>query len=561
MPKFLRIFNKEIGGLHEAAYLLGFFAILSQILALIRDRLLAHYFGASSALDVYYGAFRIPDFIFASVASLVSISVLIPFLVERLDRNKEESKEFLNNIFTAFCLVILLVCIAAFFLIPTILNYILPGLSHGPERGELITLARLLLLSPIFLGISNFFGSITQSYRRFFIYALSPIVYNLSIIFGIIFLHPYFGIKGVVFGVVIGAFLHFLIQVPFAQKEKLIPRFVAHLNWQKVKQVVFLSLPRTIALSADSFSLLIVTAFASLMTAGSISIFNFALNLQSVPLAIVGVSYTLAAFPTLAKLYSRGDKNSFVEQIVTAARHIIFLSIPVTVLFIVLRAQIVRSVLGTGHFSWDNTRLTAAALSMFTISLFAQGLTLLFVRGYYAAGNTKKPLIINVLTTLGDIFFPYLLWISFNHFPMFRYFVESLLKVGDVPGTEVLMLPLGYSLGVLLNVLVFFIAFSRDFKDVGHRISQTFRESLAAGILMGFVAYLGLNIFDRVFDLNTLAGIFFQGLCSGILGIAFGILILKLLDNHEIEEIWRTLHSKIFKTKEVVVADQETPTS
>ncbi len=555
--RILNIFNKEIGGVHEAAYLLGSFAIISQILALIRDRLLAHYFGAGQTLDIYYGAFRIPDFLFASIASLVSISVLIPFLVERLDRDKEESKIFLNNIFTAFSIVMGLGCLIAFFLIPHLLKFILPGLAVGPQQTELITLSRLLLLSPIFLGISNFLGSITQTFRRFFIYALSPIVYNASIIFGIIFLYPHFGIKGVVFGVIIGAFLHFSIQVPFVKSQKMIPRLVSNLDWQKVKQVIFLSLPRTLALSADSLSLLVVTAFASLMIGGSISIFNFALNLQSVPLAIIGVSYTLAAFPTLARLYSRGEKSQFVEQVITAARHIIFLSIPITVLFIVLRAQIVRSILGSGNFSWANTRLTAAALSMFTISLFAQGLTLLFVRGYYAAGNTKKPLIINAITTVGDILFPFLLWKAFLHYPMFQYFIESLFKVSDVPGTVVLMLPLGYSLGVLLNVLIFFICFERDFQNVSRSLLRTFRESFSAGILMGFVSYLCLNIFDKVFDLTTLPGIFFQGLCSGLIGIFFGVLILKLLKNREIEEVWQTLHTKIWKTNEVVIAEQE----
>src|SRR5581483_3404993 len=537
--KFLNIFNKEIGGVHEAAYLLGFFAILSQLLALIRDRLLAYYFGAGQTLDVYYAAFRIPDFIFASIASLVSISVLIPFLVERLDRDKEESKIFLNTIFTAFSLVMIVVCVAAFFLIPYLLKIILPALANGPQRDELITLSRLLLLSPIFLGISNFLGSITQTFRRFFLYATSPIIYNAAIIFGIIFLRPHFGLRGIVFGVIIGAFLHFFIQIPFVRGQGMLPHFIGRLDWKKVKQVIFLSLPRTIALSADSFSLLCVTAFAGLMLSGSIAIFNFALNLQSVPLAIIGTSYTFAAFPTLAKLYSRGEKSQFVEQVVTAARHIIFLSIPITALFIVLRAQIVRSILGAGHFSWDDTRLVAAALSMFTISLFAQGLTLLFVRGYYAAGNTKKPLIINLLTTLGDIFFPFLLWQAFVHFPMFQYFIESLFKVSDVAGTEVLMLPLGYSIGVLLNVLIFFIAFERDFKNVAAHLWRTFRQSFSAAILMGFVAYISLNVFDKVFDLSTTIVIFLQGLCSGVIGILFGLLILKLINNQEIGEIWQ----------------------
>ena len=101
VKKFLTFLGRESGGLHEAAYLLAAFAFLSQILGLVRDRLLAHNFGAGLDLDLYYAAFRIPDFLFVSIASLVSVSVLIPLLVERID-DKEKSRIFVNNVFSFF---------------------------------------------------------------------------------------------------------------------------------------------------------------------------------------------------------------------------------------------------------------------------------------------------------------------------------------------------------------------------------------------------------------------------------------------------------------------------
>src|SRR3989344_3723460 len=215
VKRILKFFNKEINGLHEAAYLLGFFTLLSQVLALVRDRLLASSFGAGYDLDIYYASFRIPDFIFVLVASIVSVSVLIPFLVEKLDKNEGEAKKFIDNIFSAFFLTIAGVSIVVYFFVPTLVDFFFPSLAEFQTRGELIFLTRVLLFSPIFLGLSNFFGSITQIYNRFFIYALSPVIYNFGIIVGIVFFRPFFGIYGLAYGVVLGAFFHLAIQIPF----------------------------------------------------------------------------------------------------------------------------------------------------------------------------------------------------------------------------------------------------------------------------------------------------------------------------------------------------------
>ncbi|MBT4894909.1 oligosaccharide flippase family protein, partial [bacterium] len=392
-----RIFNlihKEINGLHEAAYLLGAFALLSQILALFRDRLLAHFFGAGAVLDTYYAAFRLPDIIFVAIASIVSVYVLIPFLAEKSSISKLKEKEFINTIFSAFFLIIITVSVIAFIFAPWLMKLFFPGLVDTAQFADLILLTRVLLLQPIFLGISNLFASITQIHRKFVLYALSPVLYNVGIIIGIVFFYPSFGFMGLGLGVVLGAVLHLAIQIPFIVKNKFLPKITLSIvgtRFNDVKKVIFLSLPRTLALSAHQISLLFLISFASLMASGSIAVFNLSFNLQSVPLTIIGVSYSVAAFPTLAKMFSNGQKKDFLEQVLTASKHIIFWSFPAIVLFIILRAQIVRVILGSGEFDWADTRLTAAALALFAVSIAAQGLVLLFVRGYYAAGNTKKP--------------------------------------------------------------------------------------------------------------------------------------------------------------------------
>ena len=551
VKRILKFFNKEINGLHEAAYLLGFFTLLSQVLALVRDRLLASSFGAGHDLDIYYASFRIPDFIFVLVASIVSVSVLIPFLVEKLDKNEGEAKKFIDNIFSAFFLTIAGVSIVVYFFVPTLVDFFFPSLAEFQTRGELIFLTRVLLFSPIFLGLSNFFGSITQIYNRFFIYALSPVIYNFGIIVGIVFFRPFFGIYGLAYGVVLGAFFHLAIQIPFVWSRGLLPKFTFHFDPQSIKAIVLVSLPRTLAVSANEIAEFVLISFASFMSVGSISVFNFSWNLQSVPLGIIGVSYSLAAFPTLTRHLAQGNKIKYVEQMVVSARHIIFLCMPITAFFVVLRAQIVRVILGSGNFNWHDTRLTAAALAIFALSLIPQSLVLLFARAYYAGGNTKKPLLINVLSSILIVVSGFVLIRFFDYSSTFRFFIESLFKVDSVPGTSILMLPLAYSFGVSVNAIIHWLAFHFDFPNFSHQISRTAFQIFSASVIMGFTAYQALNIFDKIFNINTFIGIFLQGFLSGIIAIVVGVIILKLLKSRELGEIWTTLHHKIWKANAI----------
>jgi putative peptidoglycan lipid II flippase len=546
--KFLTLLYKETSSLHQAAYLLGFFALLSQVLAFLRDRLLAHVFGASASLDAYYAAFRIPDFLFVTVASIVSLSVIVPFIVEREEEGREAVRKFIDDIFSFFFYLIIVICALTYFLIPYLSPILFKGFS-GEALSQVILLSRIFLLSPIFLGFSNLLGSLTQAYNRFLVYAFAPVVYNGGIIFGIVVLVPRFGIMGVAWGVAMGAFLHAAIQIPYVIKIGLLPRFKSFFDFASIRRVVGLSFPRTLTLSINHISTIFLISLASLMSVGSISIYSFSLNISSVPLTLIGVSYSLAAFPTLSRHFSQKNIAAFVEQMSTTTRHIIFWSLPVTALFIVLRAQIVRVLLGTGRFNWDDTRLTAAALALFSVSALFQSLLLLFVRAFYSAGHTKKPLLINVISTFILIACTYGFVKVFYFSDSFRNFMGALLKVDDLSDYAVLMLPLGYSVGTILNGLVHWIGFEHDYPGFSKPIYRTLFEALGASVIMGFVSYLGLNLFAPFFNLDTLLGIFFQGFFAGILGILAGIIILILLKSRELREAWQTVNKRFWKAK------------
>jgi putative peptidoglycan lipid II flippase len=382
--------------------------------------------------------------------------------------------------------------------------------------------------------------------HRFLVYAASPVVYNLGIIIGTLFIYPFLGIPGLAIGVAIGAFLHMGIQIPFLTGEKLLPRFTSHIDWPRIKSIVYSSLPRTFTLSANQIASFVLVSLASLMTAGSISIFNFAFNLQSVPLTIIGASYSSAVFPTLSRLYFEKNMKEFLEKMIASARHIIFWSMPIMVLFIVLRAQIVRTVLGAGKFDWADTRLTAAMLALFTVSTIGQSLIVLFVKAFYSGGKTRKPLLINAISAFVIVIAGFVLMAVFRAYPIFQYFIENLLKVDGQTGTIVLTLALAYSLGVILNTILHWWTFERSYPGFTKPVLSTLYHSFAASIIMGFAAFEGLRFFS-FFPQEKVWGIFMQGFCAGIFGLIIGVVILILLKNKELAEVWRTLHHKIWK--------------
>lgn len=544
--------------MNQAALLLGCLTLLSQILALFRDRSIAHFIGPSPQLDAYYAAFRVPDLIFVCIASLASITVLIPFISAKMSHGKvtKEAEKFLGDVFTVFFGGMVVVALILFLLMPHLVFFIAPGFTPF-YQAKVVLLARIMLLSPILLGLSNLFGTITQLFHRFFVFSLSPIFYNVGIIIGAVFFYPIFGISGLVYGVILGALAHFGIQAVASHYCGFTPRFSFSINFKEIGKVALTSLPRTLGLAFNNVAEIGMTSFASFLAAGSISIFNFSFNLQSVPAAIVGVSYAVAAFPTMARSVSEGRNDHFKQHLTSASRAIVFWSIPATFLFIVLRAQIVRVVLGTGYFSWNDTRLAAACLAIFSVSVLGQGMISLVSRAYYAKGETTRPLILNFICSVLIIILAFAFMKIFENVSMFRYFIESLLKVNDIPGTEVLMLPLAYSAGTTLNFILHWIFVKIDFMPGEPYIAKTFFQSLGASFFLGLVTFLSLNALSSVFDTTRFIGIFMQSLISGTLGILAAVVVLYLLKNQELKDLMETLASKFWKAKIVAPIQEE----
>lgn len=552
-----RVFHfvyKEVRGLHQAAYVLALFAFGSQLLAIVRDRLLAHTFGAGRELDVYYAAFRIPDLLFVLFSSVLSIYVLLPFINKVIEsRGTVAGRELLSQVFTVFLVLYSLLALILSILAPILLPKVFPG--FGNELPLLILLTQILLLQPLLLGISALCGVVTQMSHRFVLYALSPLLYNAGIIFGIVVLYPLVGLSGLAYGVLIGALGHVAIQIPFVRRSDVSFSFVRKINWRMMFEIITVSLPRALTLSINQIVLLVLIGMATAMTAGSVSVFQFAFNLQSVPLAIIGMSYSVAAFPTLSRLFAENDQIGFNRQLLTALRHIIFWSIPIIALIVVLRAQIVRVLLGSGAFDWSDTRLTAAVLAMLVVSMAAQAALLLLIRAFYAGGMTRIPLITALVSAAGTLLLAWFLTLQFSASAALQELIASLFRLDSVPGVEVVVLAAAFTVGQLLQLLLLLALTARQY-TIGYRslIPLVF-QSLTAAVGGAAASYITLAVVVDGINQETFLGILLQGAIAGVFGLVAVVCVYWLFDSQELFEIRRSFRSRLLKTD--ITAPQE----
>lgn len=531
--KILTSLTAPVRGLHQAAYVLAGLTLASQALALLRDRLFAYSFGAGDVLDLYYAAFKVPDLVFALVASLVSAYVLIPRIA---GGTKKESQELISQ--TASFLFIgggVLSLVLALFA-PALLFALFPAAEGSVHADGFVLLARILLIQPILLGLSGIATSVTQVRRRFFLFALSPVLYNLGIIAGTVLLYPLYGLPGIGIGVLVGAIAHLLIHIPVLAGERLLPRLVIP-SPQALWSVVSDSVPRSLALAMGSVTALILTILAARTGEGSIAVLSLASNLQAVPLSLIAASYATAAFPVMAENLEAKRYEAFKATLSAAARHIVFWSAILSVLVLVLRAHIVRIVLGTGAFDWDATRLTAAILAILVLGLMAQGLVLLASRAFYAAKKSWNPLFIQIGGLIVSVTGALGLLALADAYPGVRYFVEALLRVEDVPGTDILLVAAGGMLGQMATGAFALLTLRSVAPGVARSLLRPVSEGAAAAILGGSAAYGVLSFLGNLAPATTLAVVFTEAFIAGMVGLMVAAAVLALLANREFKDL------------------------
>ena len=520
----------------SAAGLITIAGLASRLLGLFRDRLLASTFGAGDTLDIYYAAFRIPDLIYNILILGALSAAFIPVFTSLISNKKEkEAWQLAGGIMNLAIGSIIVFSIIFCIFSPYLMRIITPGFS--PEKMEkVVFFTRIMFLSPLFLGISGIFGGVLTSYKRFFIYSLAPIFYNLGIIFGIIFFVKFWGPIGLAWGVVLGAFLHMLTQYPSAHqlgfRRSLL--IVKHLKNSEVRKVFRLMIPRTMGIAVNQVNLFVITIFASFLASGSLAIFNFAQNLQSVPLGIIGVSFAIAVFPTLSALFSKNENKKFIVSFSETFRQILFFIIPLSAFILLLRAQIVRVVLGAGKFDWEDTVLTFQCLGIFSLSLFAQSLVPLLARSFYAMHNTKTPFYIALVSEVVNI-------------------LAVVLLIGKY---NILALAIAFSLAAITQMLLLLFALRLRFENLDDKkiIISTGKIALAtlcSGAIMQGIKYLAVNFVN----MDTFWGVFTQLSASAIFGALVYFAISHLVKLEEYHVFKMSITKRIFKKEKIVLTE------
>lgn len=514
-----KFFNGQTKSITTAAIILGAASLVSRVLGILRDRVLAGEFGAGPELDIYYTAFRIPDIIFNLLVLGALSAGFIPVFTNLL-KSKKKSWELVNVVINVMIISLLLISLLLIIITPWLIKIIAPGFD--PHKIELTTaLTRIMFLSPILLGVSGIFGSVLQSYKQFFVFSVAPIFYNIGIIIGALFFTPHVGLSGLAWGVVFGAFLHMIVQLSAVIPLGYSYSWVFDLNNKGVREIFKMMGPRILGLMTAQINFLVVTIIGSTLAVGSITIFNLANNIQSFPLGLFGVSFAIAAFPTLSELASK--KTKFIETLSLAIRQILFLIIPASALLIILRAQIVRIVLGSGNFNWEDTVLTLETLSFFAISLFAQALILIVTRAFYARQDSKSPFYIGLITAFSNI-------------------ILSLMLI-DIFG--VAGLALAFSMSTMLNLLLLTLVLHYQLGKLdSYRILKSVGKILVATFMLSIVAQAIKYPLEQVAGTQTLLGVTAQGLSSVIAGLGVYLSITYLLKSEEL-----TIFINSFKKK------------
>jgi len=271
-------------------------------------------------------------------------------------------------------------------------------------------------------------------------------------------------------------------------------------------------LPRTIGMGMNQIMLIVYTAIASALAAGSISAFNFANNIQTMPVVVFGTSFATAVFPTLTTVAAHEDYKSFSFYLSRSVRTIAFILIPISLFFILLRAQIIRLILGSGQFAWDDTRLTALTLGYFSISLVAQGLIPLLARAFYAVKNTKTPMYISIITVVVSVILGYI-------------FAPRM----GVPG-----LALAFTLGSFFNALALYVFLKNDLKrDIGNKVLVILLKIISISLVSAAGVWVTMHLVASVVDMNTFFGVLGQTLAAISAGILIYLLLAYLLDFEE----------------------------
>ncbi len=387
---------------HASIVALAF--VVSRLLGLIREVILAYRFGTSGEYDAYLAAFRVPDLLFLIIMAGSFGAAFIPIFAGFLSRGETDRAWSLASVvLTVAAITMTVMATVAFVFAGPLVHYLVaPGLQPEYQRIATTTM-RILLLSPVFLGLGIAAKGILEAQDLFTLPALAPIAYNLAIIAGAIVLAPAYGVYGVAASVAVGAVGHVAVQIPRLIRSGLRFRPSLDLRIAGLSQVGRLLLPRVIGQAAFQINFIAVTWFASRAGEGRVAALNYAWQLLMLPHGVVALSISTVIFPTMARQFERGEIGALRQTFGQAVRPLLFLTLPASVLLFLLRVPIVQTLFQSGAFSGHSTKLVADPLALLAMGLGSYALVEVLTRAFYAMQDTRTPVIAGIVIIIANI--------------------------------------------------------------------------------------------------------------------------------------------------------------
>jgi putative peptidoglycan lipid II flippase len=521
-----RLFSTATTSVVSAAVIVAGFSLLSRIVGFFRDRILAGIFGAGDELDIYYAAFRIPDFIFQLIVIGALSACFIPVFNKYFGKDDAKAWRYTSNIVNLLVVVFLIVATFGVIFAPLYTPLVAHGFSVA-KQAQVVEATRILFIGQAFFAISMVFGSVLQGAKRFILYSFAPIVNNLGILFGAIFLVPIMGLMGLAWGAVLGALLHAMIQTVGVYALGYRYSLTLDLGDKDVQQTVRQMGPRVMGIAVGQLNFLLMTAIATGLAAGSVTVLQFAYNVNFFPIGVIGVSYAIAAFPTFCDLVKDEQTGKLREAFSGTIRQVMFFIIPVTIITLLLRAQIVRLVFGAGIFDWSATIVTADTLAMFAVSFFAQCLVFVVIRAFFAYEDSWTPfaagLISAVISGLGGYF---------------------LAPVYGVPG-----LAIAFSVASMVQLATLWVFLKGKLGSLDERVilRSTVILCLAGAAAAAVTQAVKYEVVDYI-QLDTFNNVLSQTLIAGGAGLFMYFVTAFILRSPEMLAFAQGLHAKFMKT-------------
>jgi putative peptidoglycan lipid II flippase len=582
-----------------------FLLFITKILGFWKLRVFAELFGASHQLDIFWAAFTIPDMLFMLLVAGSINAAVIPTFSEILRKEGKDSlNQFFNHLMVIISSLFIFIAIILFIFTPQLTTFLIEsdilqdflkfGERIGPEDFDLfVSLTRIMMLSPIFLGISSLVTGYLQVRKQFFVTSLAPLFYNLAMIIGSVVLVVGFdmGVEGIAISAVLGSLMHLIVQIPrFKNYYDGRLRFgitplIEGLRNSKTMQAVRLALPRTIAVLGEEVNTVVNTLISFSLAAGALSAYKFAVSLHLFPINIIGSAIAQVALPNLAE--SCDDEDKYCKVLNSSIQKALFLVLPIVSVLIVLRLPIVRLAYGVGAFDWRATILTAWCLVLLSFSVIGQSVVQILLRAFYALKETWLPLVAITIGIVVNIGFALLLTNFFSHYydwrpileqmfiqirdvngagfaPVFESFIKDSLRWATTRGTSDLAvggLSLSLSISYLVEMVVLAFLLNTKMKVITWKktIVPSLKKAINAS-LMCLGMYFVFKLFDFQLDTTRTISIVILTVITtmyGFLSYFIGCKVFKIKEVALLEGIVEDIKENLFRRKKRKVDVQE----